>query len=740
VTESCRDHALNIFSREFLKEICLDTLKGDVKRKERAIKSNSIAFTNHPFLPADAYTDLKNSWMARKAALKKNIHGTLYERRCNAAQSIIEIRDDFSRYKREQNCMMIEDCAHQKFRFSESEKLFAENRSMEKEDCQMMFFLLDENMKQEAFELKEARIIVALGLVNRVICKSVRIVDNYEQRVETLHKATAQLFVDTILSHHGGMVDSEEHNSRVLCKATAQVFVKKALSLAFFSTVEKKNCCCARTNQGQIHCVSRDYVFDFLLQGVWSMAKKTVDRKLRRDAIYNKVALRQTEMFPSITKDHSVKHAIAKGFVRNFFSDAIHAVEKEDLHDRWYGSKVTHTKDDLMKQLKTLHHARVVYFWRELEWMEREQEAQMCEWELLKHENASRSIVSKICLLGKEELKAVMIHKKNKRQLIMCQHLASDAARMEEICHQNKSQKHEDLEDAESKLQWMDTYALTKFHQRWATPKLYKRLYQVYFQKLSIFIAFSAEIAAVQKCLDRLNQELTANRTGIEQKTSQVEALERKFRRQGLLRLRRSSLGRKLFAKERRRTLVYAFRGWISFTRWHQGHRRSYELRFASFHHGALSKPGRLGDFKENVAQNNDFNTRGTVLEQYMARHIQCRRCGKHYTEGHNHERACQYHPIGQQICCSKMDNCSKGSKYGFHIPPLTGHEEYSQQLKCAEMNGKNKIRDLGNEISKIKTLNSTDVLACRKYLMKVSNNLTVERNISKKFQRIKFV
>lgn len=80
-----------------------------------------------------------------------------------------------------------------------------------------------------------------------------------------------------------------------------------------------------------------------------------------------------------------------------------------------------------------------------------------------------------------------------------------------DVCRNKLKQRKKIKRQIEQQCLWVDTTALSGFHQRYRTENLRRRIYDLYFQSLCEHLVVRAEIVATERQLMRIQEGLMAN-------------------------------------------------------------------------------------------------------------------------------------------------------------------------------------------------------------------------------------
>jgi hypothetical protein len=209
---------------------------------------------------------------------------------------------------------------------------------------------------------------------------------------------------------------------------------------------------------------------------------------------------------------------------------------------------------------------------------------------------------------------------------------------------------------------YMDTNVMHSSHgQRMLTKELYRILHREYFVVMLRMLALKAEICALERKLFRCCSKIQRVESSKIDKGKEEQAMWRSYRREELLKLQRSQLGKELFGKSQLNALRIAFTGWTKFWLW----RMSIKAKFTMVY--GLKKQGiDLRRVDEEIATREERGVRGvdlgrrgdgTDMSEYVEptahgkhqqRLIQCQLSGKSYSDNMLHP----YHPGKYEMAC----------------------------------------------------------------------------------------
>ena len=131
----------------------------------------------------------------------------------------------------------------------------------------------------------------------------------------------------------------------------------------------------------------------------------------------------------------------------------------------------------------------------------------------------------------------------------------------------------------------MDTEVIHSNRQRFDTEKLLQELHWRYFDLLAHTIAIRAEMISNERRVMELNELLMENHNANVQRNHRLRNLRSKHRRNLLLRLRRSELGKRIFAKSQFNIIKLFFATWCAYWRNRSMPRKAFEMRHALLKH-----------------------------------------------------------------------------------------------------------------------------------------------------------
>lgn len=261
---------------------------------------------------------------------------------------------------------------------------------------------------------------------------------------------------------------------------------------------------------------------------------------------------------------------------------------------------------------------------------------------------------------GEEELHAQSEHKQKeilakKRDLEV-----KEATEWLELSEKRAKHRDKLKRRVTSDCKWVDTFAITGFHQRFKTELLRERLYWVYFHQIVYSIVNRAETIATERMLFSIQEKLSISRAALDDRIDGMKKLWRDMQRGELLRMRRSSLNLTLFPRHRYHTLYDSFSSWVRFYYWNRGHREAFNMKYEVLRRrmqldkqfvdqmkGMINGPSKVGkDPKLGLGL--------TIMEKHKHRTVQCKKCFLFFIESQNTSISCEYHSGQFTIECPR--------------------------------------------------------------------------------------
>ena len=289
-------------------------------------------------------------------------------------------------------------------------------------------------------------------------------------------------------------------------------------------------------------------------------------------------------------------------------------------------------------------------------------------YELLKEREAEllelKDNIRKIAIFcrekGEEELRARSEHKQKeilakKRDLDV-----QDASDWLALCERRSKHRDKLKRRVTSDCKWVDTFAITGFHQRFKTELLRERLYWVYFSQIVFSVVNRAETIATERMLFGIQEKLSISRSALDDRIDNMKKLWRSMQRGELLRMRRSTLNETIFRKARRETLFNSFSSWVRFYYWNRGHREAFDMKYE-----VIRRRMQLDrQFKEQMqglpavpnkaGKDPRLGFGVTTMQKHKERVVQCKKCTLFYVEAQNTAISCEYHAGKYTMDCPR--------------------------------------------------------------------------------------
>lgn len=290
---------------------------------------------------------------------------------------------------------------------------------------------------------------------------------------------------------------------------------------------------------------------------------------------------------------------------------------------------------------------------QELAVMHLSEKCRSLEYEIKETESNIRRISTFCREKGEEELRCNTDLRKLEHYARRREKELKEATAWFELCVKRARQRDKVKRRVVANCLWIDTDSITGFHQRFQTSLLRKRLYEIYFQRITAQIVTRAEIIASERRLMGIQERLSVNKATLIERTYQMKERWKEIQRDEYMRMRKSILNEKLFPYHRREVLLQRFSSWVRFYLWNRGHREAFELRYEVLKRQMdiqRQYRSQLSTDRESAA----FAQSATVAESGleltpMQRHrehlVLCHVCQKFYLDSQNNSTACSYHP-----------------------------------------------------------------------------------------------
>lgn len=289
-------------------------------------------------------------------------------------------------------------------------------------------------------------------------------------------------------------------------------------------------------------------------------------------------------------------------------------------------------------------------------------------YELLKEREAEllelRDNIRKIAIFcrekGEEELRARSDHKQKeilakKRDLEV-----QDASDWLALCERRAKHRDKLKRRVTSDCKWVDTFAITGFHQRFRTELLRERLYWVYFSQIVFSIVNRAETIATERMLFGIQEKLSISKSALDDRIDNMKKLWRSMQRGELLRMRRSTLNETIFKKARQETLHNSFSSWVRFYYWNRGHREAFSMKYEVIRRRMQLDRQFKGQMTGLPAAPNKAGKDPrlgfglTTIQKHKERVVQCKKCTLFYVEAQNTAISCEYHAGKYAMDCPR--------------------------------------------------------------------------------------
>ena len=724
------EFVMNEYIKDFMTDLAAETIAMGMNSKDRAEANTGIVFAHPPHMQYDIYCVLRKWWMTKKAELKKMLEtwgvrsAQDAERMEQAKREQAELEMDIERREKEakeksrqkEKCteMAKEEAFSRRFYRAELKSTLGERRSMMAEEQYMKIFLKEEQIEKEAAASKY---------------------NVYESSEDTGPSAKEK--------RRAELKKSAAERNRIK-KEIEQMRYEDEVAFAIRAEEKKKE---------QLESLRAE--MDLL---VYDGQDMNFDDDDDVSEINSDISSEESDDSQEGEDEREARHKEEEE------RKALLTTDEEVAEDR-----LRRKKDRLKRRRnkakrraeqrreaaerraaeeweRALLEAQVKHASREMEWMEEEEEAKEVEKELFTHQTNCNKLKLYGQSKGKEELRMKAVARKKREHSDKCVKANMKAEEWRARCAYVEMKRHKNYEFMIEQTMFMDTDAITKFHQRWETDKLHTKLHTLYFRTLAVIIANKAEIVAGERRMMRVQELLLTNQSDTDHKVKMMADLWKTHTRTELLRLYRSGLGKKIFQKSRKRTLTLVFQGWVRYWLWHKGHKEAFELKFTMIKQELDLK--RLYPETRDELERREYGVtkngcpkvpevKKTILQRHKTRPIQCRYCKEFYMEEHNHGCACAYHPGEYRVSCPKScpgfsdpkmvttkcmsHRCRRwtccdvreegvfgrnGCEIRAHMPPPDGDPDYTAKVK--EINAKDKavLDNLDKELEAVRGQN----------------------------------
>ena len=643
------EFVMNEFVHEFMAELCEETIVAGMSAKDRAEENTGIVFPEPKHMQYDIYCVLRRWWMVKKTELRKRLEtwgvrsAQDAERLEQAKRAAAELEMDIVRREREakekqRQAAMIqllakEEAFSRRFYRAELKQTLGERRSMAEEEGRMKLFLKEEEIERKA--------------------------------------ASSKYNVFTGSDDSGGPSEKENRRAQLKKSAAERNRVKKEIELMKYEDELAGALRAADKKREQLELLKAEMD----LWGGGDLEEEEDDVDINSDVSseesdYSEEDEEEREKRKEEDADWKASVKGGEMTADELDEGRLRRKKERQARRRKKAKRRAEARQEAAERRaaeeweRSRQEALVKHASREMEWMEEEEEAKEVEKELFTHEANVRKLKLYGQSKGKEELRMRAIAKKKRDHSDNCVEANMKAIEWRERCQMVVEKRLKIKERLQKECSFMDTKAVTRFHQRWKTVNLHARLHQLYFRTLAIIIANKAEIVAGERRMMRLMELLLVNEGETASKIKQMEARWKKHQRNELLRLHRSALGQKIFKKSRTKVLKSVYEGWVRFWLWHKGHKQAFELKYKMIKQELDLR--RLYPETRDELERKEMGTvkydgadevpkvRKTILQAHKEKVIECRYCQEFYLETQNNDMACAYHPGEYKVCCPK--------------------------------------------------------------------------------------
>jgi len=291
----------------------------------------------------------------------------------------------------------------------------------------------------------------------------------------------------------------------------------------------------------------------------------------------------------------------------------------------------------------------------ELAVMQLSEKCRSLEYDIKEIESNIRRISTFCREKGEEELRCNTALRKLEHYARRREKELKEATAWFELCVKRARQRDKVKRRVVANCLWIDTDSITGFHQRFQTSLLRKRLYEIYFQRITAQIVTRAEIIASERRLMGIQERLSVNKATLVERTYQMKERWKEIQRDEYMRMRKSMLNQKLFPYHRREVLFQRFSSWVRFYLWNRGHREAFELRYEVLKRQMdiqRKYRAQLSTDRENAAYDQSATAAEegagielTPMQRHREHLVLCSLCKKFYLDSQNNSTACSYHP-----------------------------------------------------------------------------------------------
>ena len=763
-TAATFEFVMNEFVKDFMAELAAETIEAGMEAKNRAEGNTGIVFAHPPHMQYDIYCVLRKWWMTKKNELRKMLEtwgvrsAQDAERLEQAKREQAELEMDIERREREakekarQNLlcheMVREEAFSRRFYKDELKQTLGERRLMMAEEQHMKIFLKEEEIEKQA----------AASKYNVYTGADAGGPSNKELRRAELKKSAAER------NRMRKEIEMMQYEDELAGALRAELRKKEQLE-ALRAEMDLWG---AGDDAEMDDDDDREIRSDISSEDSEDSEEDEEAREERKREEKERALLMTTEE----ERKDDVRRRKQERLARRRKRAKRRAEQRREAAERRAAEEWERARQEAM-----VKHAS-----REMEWMEEEEEAKEVEKELYTHENNCKKLKLYGQSKGKEELRMKAIAKKKRTHSTKCVAANVAAEKWRERCAYVEGKRRKNYEFMCEQTKFMDTSAISKFHQRWETDMLHDKLHELYFRTLAIIIANKAEIVAGERRMMRVQELLLTNQTDTDKKIKDMQELWAGHTRVELMRLYRSALGQKIFKKSRRKVLGQVFQGWVRYWLWHKGHKEAFELKYTMIKQELDLR--RLYPETRDTLERKEYGVTKnggdkvpvvakTILQKHKERPVQCRYCHEFYMEAHNNGVACAYHPGEYRVSCPKScpgfedpkqvtTKCMShrfrrwtccdvrdeghfgrnGCSYRAHMPPAEGDPGYIEKVKNIKERDKTVLEGLDRELKEVRGQNH--ILEAFKIksdqLKEIETDLVEQRKVVKRYEKLKFV
>jgi hypothetical protein len=640
-----RDHSLKLMieevAQEMMVDIARDTYREGQNAKMSAERLSGLVFPNPRGMQYDAYRSLVEVWKARKSQLREEIEikrglaagGQEKEEGPVTDDQLIEEKKRKRRERQERlrqkaiiTEMEKEDRVLKIFYAWELKQNLAERRMMKMEDEDMRRLLVEEEKaRKEAEEERKKGYIVSDKLAEEAANKPAAKADGFENRRKQLQdeviarrrKAEDRAFM-LLEDKAGESLREIDIKERLLAKMAKTMGVSVDELRATGATAT------AGDEDGDMFVEIPDWFEPTDIPEDWDdwpprRQKKHVEEK-------EKIRERAQERQRNID-------------VANTLLDKL----EDASYDSWREAYSVMTLGEMETEMIVI---------------EMEENARQYEFDLQELEANIHRIYMYCHQKGVEELRAKASWKKKQTLARKRDRELADAEAWLALCQRRARQRDKIKRKVVENCLWIDTDAITGFHQRFKTELLRKRLYWSYFRRILDSIITRAEIIASERKMMGIQELLSANHATLVERSAQMKERWQEIQRDEYMRMRKSVLNEKFFPRHRREVLHQRFSSWVRFFLWNRGHREAFQLRYELLKRQMeidrqfkdqlkRKKEGGVGETKREGGEpetNKEKSMGATSMGRHREHVVQCKDCQHFYLESQNHSMSCRHH------------------------------------------------------------------------------------------------